>query len=30
MFLQDKKLNAWATLQTSHFGEVDDFDLTFG
>ena len=26
---QSKKLNAWASLQSSHFSEVDEFDLTF-
>lgn len=27
--VQEKKLNQWAALQTSHFSEVDDFDLSF-
>ncbi|TRY72427.1 hypothetical protein TCAL_14904 [Tigriopus californicus] len=27
---KDKKFEAWATLQTSHFGEVEGFDLSFG
>jgi len=26
----DRKVDFWATLQQSHFSEVDDFDLTFG
>jgi len=27
--IQEKKLDQWAALQTSHFSEVDDFDLSF-
>ena len=27
--LQEKRVNEWAHLQTSHFSEVDEFDLTF-
>merc|ERR1712059_76617 len=27
---QTKKAESWAQLQTSHFSEVDDFDLSFG
>lgn len=27
---KDKKFEAWASLQTSHFGEVEGFDLSFG
>jgi hypothetical protein len=27
--LQEKKLATWAANQTSHFSEVEEFDLSF-